>query len=119
MINGSVNCDGHEPDRATWDCRRCGAPFPCDPAREALTGSLPAAQLAIHAWELLEAAVFDLVPTTPPAGELFDRFIRWTGTHPASPTGPPCEPHPIDATTRSSQNAVMPPKQISPPRRIE
>lgn len=88
MINGSVGADGHEPERATWDCERCGASFPCDPVREALSGSLDPVQLAIHAWNMLEAAVFDLGPATPPAGELFDRFIHWTRTPPTRPDAP-------------------------------
>ena len=82
MINGPFGADGHGPDRATWDCKSCRAPFPCDPAREDLVGSLHPVQLAIRAWVMLETAVFDLGPATPPSGELFDRFIHWTRTSP-------------------------------------
>ncbi len=88
MIDGPFGADGHEPDHATWDCERCGAPFPCDRAREALAGSLHPVPLAMHAWNMLEAAVFDLGSAPPPAGELFERFIHWTRTPPASPNAP-------------------------------
>jgi hypothetical protein len=55
----------------------CEKPWPCDPAREALAAELQPTSLRIHMWLRLEVAVGDL-PTTP-AGELFERFLRWAG----------------------------------------
>jgi hypothetical protein len=67
----------HLPRRPGWDCRCCGKPWPCDPAREELvaeTGGGTA--LAIAGWAYLEEFVRDRAPG--PTDELFDRFIRWT-----------------------------------------
>jgi hypothetical protein len=49
--------DGHEPDRATWNCTHCETAWPCDPAREALRSTLDAIQLATHMMDALTAAV--------------------------------------------------------------
>ena len=66
----------HTADRPSWDCRVCGGPWPCDPAREALAAEMSPTGLAIYGAVNLSEAVCDL-PTTPP-GELFDRFVAWT-----------------------------------------
>jgi hypothetical protein len=66
----------HEPARPSWDCRSCGKPWPCDPARERMIADLDPVALAITMWHILEDAVLEL-PGMPP-GELFDRFISWT-----------------------------------------
>ncbi|MFI5490961.1 hypothetical protein [Actinoplanes sp. NPDC051859] len=66
----------HIAARPSWDCRWCGKPWPCDPARECLIVELDRVQLAIYMWMHLEEALADL-PPGPPA-ELFERFIRWT-----------------------------------------
>jgi hypothetical protein len=67
----------HAPARPAWDCRACGTPWPCGPAREELvrrTGGGTA--LAIAGWAYLEEYVRDQ-PSGPPAAA-FDRFLRWT-----------------------------------------
>lgn len=65
----------HIETRPSWDCLACDKPWPCDPAREALVLELSATSLRIHMWIRLEVAAEDL-PASP-AGELFDRFLRW------------------------------------------
>lgn len=66
----------HVAQRPSWDCRICGKPWPCDPAREALSIELDKVQLAIYLWTVLEEACNDL-PTLP-ASETFERFLAWT-----------------------------------------
>lgn len=66
----------HTAARPSWDCLACDQTWPCDPAREALRSEMDRVGLAIHMWERLDEAVFDL-PPTPPA-ELFERFLKWT-----------------------------------------
>ncbi|MEU4429002.1 hypothetical protein AB0F81_51060 [Actinoplanes sp. NPDC024001] len=66
----------HTPDRPSWQCRACGLPWPCDPARERLTAELGRVDLAVLMWDHLEEAARDMPKT--PASELFDRFLRWT-----------------------------------------
>jgi hypothetical protein len=67
----------HSPARPSWDCRACGRPWPCDPAREQLAlqagGSIA---LATAAWVYLEEFCRD--QPAGPTSEAFDRFIRWT-----------------------------------------
>ncbi|GAB1642977.1 hypothetical protein [Krasilnikovia sp. MM14-A1259] len=67
----------HIEERPTWDCRVCGDPWPCNPARERLAAELSPTALRINMWTRMEVAIGDLPPE--PAGELFDRFLRWTG----------------------------------------
>lgn len=71
----------HVAARPSWDCRACGRPWPCDPAREHLAATLGRTQLAIYAAVNLHEAIGDL-PTTPPS-KLFDRFLGWTRPGPA------------------------------------
>jgi hypothetical protein len=66
----------HTADRPSWDCRVCGKPWPCDPAREQLAEQMDKTALAIYMWVNLGEACADL-PAGPPS-ELFERFIRWT-----------------------------------------
>jgi hypothetical protein len=66
----------HVADRPSWDCRSCGKPWPCDPARENLLATMDSLSLAMLAWLQLEAAAGDL-PQIAPA-ELYERFLRWT-----------------------------------------
>jgi hypothetical protein len=66
----------HEPERPTWDCARCGRPWPCDPAREHLASYLGSVALAVYMWERLDEAAGDLHRLPP--SELFERFLRWT-----------------------------------------
>jgi hypothetical protein len=66
----------HVAERPTWDCRACGKPWPCNPAREALVTEMDPVGLAIYMWLNLEEAVMDI--PRGPASQLFERFIRWT-----------------------------------------
>jgi hypothetical protein len=66
----------HEPEKPSWDCKRCGGPWPCDPAREYMAARLGRVALAVHMWERLDEAAGD-VRTLPPS-ELFERFLSWT-----------------------------------------
>lgn len=68
--------EGHQPHRPSWDCLACGRPWPCDPAREALAGTLDRIGLAMHAWDRLEEAALELPGST--SKELFERFLAWT-----------------------------------------
>lgn len=77
MIN-AFSVDGHEPQRTSWVCQRCDAPFPCEPARQVFRACLGAIPLAMFVWAAFNAAVLDLGDNAPPVGDLFDRFIRWT-----------------------------------------
>lgn len=67
----------HVAGRPGWDCLECQKPWPCDPAWEHLAATLDRVQLAMTMWDHLERAAGDM-PVGPP-GELFDRFLRWTG----------------------------------------
>jgi len=67
----------HIEERPSWDCRACGKPWPCDPAREELAAALDPTALRSQMWTRLEMAVSDLPPG--PSAELFERFLRWTG----------------------------------------
>jgi hypothetical protein len=66
----------HVAERPSWDCRACGNPWPCDPAREALVTEMDRVTLAIYMWSNLEEAAMDM--PRGPVSELFERFIRWT-----------------------------------------
>ena len=72
----TVVVEDHTAERPSWDCRVCGKPWPCDPAREVLIVEMDRVSLAIFMWVNLEEAVRDMPPG--PASDLFDRFIRWT-----------------------------------------
>lgn len=65
----------HIAQRPSWDCRACGEPWPCDPAREALTAEMGGTERRIYLWSCLEEAMGHLPPT--PAAETFDRFLSW------------------------------------------
>ena len=67
----------HVEERASWDCRACGRPWPCDPAREELAAALTPVALRTQMWTRLEVAAQDM--PTAPARELFERFISWAG----------------------------------------
>ena len=65
----------HIADRPSWDCRACGKPWPCDPAKAKLAAELGPTALAVYAWEHAEEAA----PQLPgmPVAEFFDRFLTW------------------------------------------
>lgn len=67
----------HDPDRDTWQCRDCAAAeWPCEPARERLTGefdsvtSLRMYLMALAAEALPTLAAMD-------ASEVYLRFLGW------------------------------------------
>lgn len=77
----------HTAARPSWDCRVCGRPWPCEPARERLLGELGATQLRMYTWMMLEAAAGDLQALTAPS--LFERFMSWTSAPRSASAGPP------------------------------
>jgi hypothetical protein len=71
-----ITAHEHVATRPSWDCRACGKPWPCDPARENLLAEMGRVNLSVYMWANLEEAIRDL-PKGPPS-EMFERFIRWT-----------------------------------------
>lgn len=67
----------HTETRPSWDCRACGKPWPCDPAREALATELSLIEVRTLMWMRLEEAALELPPG--PVTELFERFLHWAG----------------------------------------
>lgn len=75
----------HRVRRPHWNCATCGDPYPCAPARTALTDlyaqDLPGLAM-LMASDLHEAIkdLWRLHPDGPPetVHELFDRFVGWT-----------------------------------------
>jgi hypothetical protein len=67
----------HIEVRPSWNCRACGRPWPCGPAREELAAARDSVALRVRMWLTLEIACQDM--PHGPAHELFDRFLRWTG----------------------------------------
>ena len=67
----------HVPARPSWECRACGRPWPCEPARAILIRENGRVELAVLMWDHLEEAARDMPQS--PASYLFDRFLRWTG----------------------------------------
>jgi hypothetical protein len=78
----------HQPSPATYDCRSCERPWPCDAAREYLASTTPdTVQLGMRLWVELEQAAA-VLRHEPPA-VLFDRFLKWARPPAATdqPTG--------------------------------
>jgi hypothetical protein len=74
----------HVAARPSWDCGRCGKPWPCDLAREQFAAEMTRTELAVMmSVDMVEAARDDdaIMPS-----ELFDRFLAWTRIVPASPS---------------------------------
>jgi hypothetical protein len=66
----------HIADRPSWNCRACGDPWPCAPARKALIAELTMVGLAVYMWTNLEEAARDL--SGEPFGEVYTRFLGWS-----------------------------------------
>ncbi len=66
----------HVSQRPVWDCKVCGEPWPCIPAREHLAGAMDPTELRTLMWEFLEEAARELPRVSAP--ELFERFLHWT-----------------------------------------
>lgn len=69
----------HLPERPSWDCKFCGEPWPCGPARENLLDEYAndPTGLAVLQWGHLE----DWIAETGgqgPMREAWDRFLAWT-----------------------------------------
>jgi RimJ/RimL family protein N-acetyltransferase len=77
----------HLPDRTTWDCTHCAAPWPCGPARRELSRTMSPTSLGMYLADHLYDAVPHLPGVTPAA--LWARFLGWTrGTaHPGVEPG--------------------------------
>ena len=71
----------HLPKRPSWDCDTCdGAkPWPCDPAREQLARRYRdnPVELSIYMGTQMAHAIRE--QSHMPPGEIFERFISWTG----------------------------------------
>lgn len=91
----------HTPDRPTWNCRNCRAPWPCPPARTRLMAELDSIALAMYAWICLEEAAGDLTTATPV--HLFQRFLHWTRPAPEPATPPPSPYQPETAPRRTDR----------------
>lgn len=67
--------DEHPADRPSWDCKRCGKPWPCDPARELLAVEFAGTYLKL----LLAVDMIDAARDNPgiPPSELYQRFLAW------------------------------------------
>ncbi|MDI6101510.1 hypothetical protein QLQ12_23100 [Actinoplanes sp. NEAU-A12] len=66
----------HVCERPSWQCRVCGRPWPCEPARASLSDGADRVLLTIYMWGHLDRAMTELPPGPPM--EMFDRFLRWT-----------------------------------------
>lgn len=67
----------HTPARPSWDCRQCGKPWPCDPAREAFAVEYKDNHtgLIMLMWDMLEHYINDV--GDGPLGETWERFMAW------------------------------------------
>ena len=66
----------HTPHRPSWDCGRCGKPWPCDPARDAMLIEYRGwpSVLAFYLSGQLRDAIHDGIG---PVSELDERFQAW------------------------------------------
>jgi hypothetical protein len=68
---------GHEVSRPSWECAACGRPWPCDPAREAMMGSMSSVELNVYLAFCFGDAAEEL--PNDPLVELHRRFFSWAG----------------------------------------
>lgn len=68
----------HNPGRPSWDCRACGQPWPCAPAREAMSSEFKnfPTVLRIYLVAQMTDAARDVSGIQPP--ELYARFLDWS-----------------------------------------
>ncbi|MFI5492196.1 hypothetical protein [Actinoplanes sp. NPDC051859] len=79
MIEASPHAD-HLPSRPSWDCTTCGEPWPCAPAKIALTEEFreDPLSLALYLWAQLEAAIDDFMGNRLPIPQdLYHRLVGW------------------------------------------
>ncbi|MEV6347238.1 hypothetical protein [Actinoplanes sp. NPDC051851] len=73
--------DEHLHDRPHWNCRVCGAPWPCDPARERLLREYRAFPSLLRVY--LSSQMYDAIEDMPAGSrtaphDLYERFLAWT-----------------------------------------
>lgn len=68
----------HEPDPENWDCKSCGDPWPCEPAKKVMVETMSPTELRINQWTDFERAVTSHRVQGLNAQELWDRFFGWT-----------------------------------------
>ncbi|WP_433342594.1 flavin reductase [Micromonospora sp. CA-111912] len=71
----------HLPIRPLWLCRRCGAPWPCGPARLSLLAEYQGNRTALLFYlamlkEEANVHLTSLNPSAPPR-DLTNRFLSW------------------------------------------
>jgi hypothetical protein len=80
----------HQPDRPTWDCLACGAPWPCAPGKVELAeqGSVHRRSLRLY----LESCAIDMIddrrdghPASGRDDSIYDRILGWLDEHPPAP----------------------------------
>ncbi|WP_328459850.1 hypothetical protein OHA21_28220 [Actinoplanes sp. NBC_00393] len=70
----------HRYARPSWDCRRCGRPWPCARARADLVEQFDPAEIALTAYlsaVLFEALNDHVVRSVPVPSDLHDRILGW------------------------------------------
>ena len=65
----------HLPQRPSWDCRVCGRPWPCPPAREYLTDRMGQTYRLQYLAGFYADAAGDLPDV--PLVDLWQRFLAW------------------------------------------
>jgi hypothetical protein len=65
----------HIPDRPSWRCRHCQAPWPCIPGRADMNANMDRAARVIYLSLQMAQANEDQPHFT--VEELFDRFLVW------------------------------------------
>jgi hypothetical protein len=70
--------NGHQPLRPSWDCAACGRPWPCQPAREALTRQYRGRGTWLTMYMLAHMTMAAADMPTAAYAELSERFINWT-----------------------------------------
>lgn len=66
----------HIAARPSWDCRVCGDPWPCEPARKELVASHTRTELAVQMWVYFDAAAREMPQAL--AVDMLHRFLDWT-----------------------------------------
>lgn len=65
----------HVPDRPSWQCRQCGAAWPCEPAKDDIVATTDRTCRMIYLGLHLADAIVDQPGADPAA--VFDRFVGW------------------------------------------
>ena len=73
----------HTPDRPTWDCRVCGAAWPCAPGKVQMVEEFEGSRLSLvmYLWAQMTDAVDDYMATGADVPkDLFERIVHWERT---------------------------------------